>query len=516
MKQYAPISENNEILCGTGNTAIVTGWTPVEAIARHLEPHEYAAVGSLYSIRGIDLLVRNLLANPHTRFAVTLDATRADKNSGAIECLLWFVKYGFVEGVTEFGNPAWVIDCNWQPDSGLTFQGKGYIDNQIPKEVLNNLRKNISWIVTDKVQDCINEVRAANKTKSQPWGEPKIYPIPEVEAKLFPGQKYGHRIEGKTIAETWVKIIHRIKTTGTLRPTGYGGQWQELIDLMAVITDEPEEFYFPEPNYLPIDRTFLEQYKPQILEDAPYVEGVKYTYGQRMRSWFGRDQIEEVIVKLIKEIDAASAVINLWDAGGNTARRADGSSDHHHSGSPCLNHVWVRVANGELSLTAVFRSNDMFAAWPANAMGLRALQQYICSEINDRESYCGQRLVLGPLIIISESAHIYGNCFDFAGLLIAQHYDRNSKEFNDPIGNFVISVRHRDIPRDKGEIRVDRISPGPDGELVQSFFGTKLRELVDRIISECPGIEPSHSAYLGIELMRASICLISGEKYVQK
>ncbi|MEG4587213.1 hypothetical protein QUA54_18630 [Microcoleus sp. MOSTC5] len=68
---------------------------------------------------------------------------------------------------------------------------------------------------------------------------------------VFPGQRYGYRIEGKTIAETWVKIIHRIKTTGVLRPTGYDGQVQELIDLMAMVTDEPPELFFPEPNYLP-------------------------------------------------------------------------------------------------------------------------------------------------------------------------------------------------------------------------------------------------------------------------
>ncbi|MCZ0902443.1 thymidylate synthase, partial [Microcoleus sp. HI-ES] len=85
-----------------------------------------------------------------------------------------------------------------------------------------------------------------------------------------------------------------------------------------------------------------------------------------------------------KEIDAASAVISLWDAGGNVNRRPDGSSDHQHSGSPCLNHIWVRVVDGEISLTATLRSNDMFAAWPANAMGLRALQQHIRDEIARR------------------------------------------------------------------------------------------------------------------------------------
>ena len=142
------------------------------------------------------------------------------------------------------------------------------------------------------------------------------------------------------------------KTTGTIRPTGYDGCWQELIDLIAVVTEEPPEFYFPQPNYLPCDRDFIQEYIHQILDDAPVVEGVKYTYGQRLRSWFKRDQIEQVITKLIGEIDAASAVMSLWDV-----------KDHEKGGSPCLNHIWLRVVDNELSLTATLRSNDMFSAW---------------------------------------------------------------------------------------------------------------------------------------------------------
>ncbi|MEG4594157.1 thymidylate synthase [Microcoleus sp. F8_C2] len=254
----------------------------------------------------------------------------------------------------------------------------GYIDIELPFENLQLLRESIEGYEVRSISEAVTLAKKlANFAPKPEWATPTIFPLVENLPTVLPGQRYGHRIEGKTIAETWVKIIHCIKTTGVLRPTGYDGQWQELIDVMAVVTDEPSEFFFPEPNYLPIDRPFLEDYIPQILEDAPYHEGIKYSYGQRMRSWFGRDQIEEVIAKLINEIDAASALINLWDSGGNFSRRADGSSDHQHSGSPCLNQIWVRVVDGELSLTATLRSNDMFAAWPANAMGLRALQRYI-------------------------------------------------------------------------------------------------------------------------------------------
>ncbi|WP_246276926.1 thymidylate synthase [Microcoleus asticus] len=131
-----------------------------------------------------------------------------------------------------------------------------------------------------------------------------------------------------------------------------------------------------------------------------------------MRSWFGRDQIEQVIAKLINEIDAASAVINLWDSGcGNLFQRPDYSFDHEHSGSPCLTNIWVRVVDGELSLTATFRSNDMFGVWSANAMGLRALQQYIRDAIARRSDY---DLTMGPLVTVSQSAHLYDDTFEIA------------------------------------------------------------------------------------------------------
>jgi thymidylate synthase len=316
-----------------------------------------------------------------------------------------------------------------------------------------------------------------------------------VESNVFPGTRYGHRIEGKTIAETWVKIIHRIKTTGTIRPTGYDGKWQELIDLMAVVTEEPDDFYFPEPNYLPIDRSFLEEYISQILDDAINQEGVKYTYGQRLRSWFGRDQIEQVIEKLIGEIDAASAVMTLWDV-----------KDHEKGGSPCLNHIWLRVVDNELSLTAVLRSNDMFAAWPANAMGLRALQKHIRNEICQRSQY---DLKLGPLITLSQSAHIYDDTWSNAEQLIKEQYSAICKklDYYDPVGNFLI-----EIADDK--IVVTHTTPG-SGEIVGCYSGKNPLKMIKEICAALPAIRPDHAGYLGMELQKAANCLKIDKSYIQ-
>jgi thymidylate synthase len=484
---YKPLYKPNQIICGQGQTVIITGWTVRQTIAKKLTPDQYAGIGNLYSpTRGISPLIRNLLANPQVRFLVILNATREDQNSGGSRCLLDFFNHGFKRGTSDTGKECWVIN------SEIT----GYLDMEIEATALEKLRTSLIYREATNLNEAVNLVQEfASKSPLEPWGEAKTYPLVESLPTILPGTRYGHRIEGKTIAETWVKLLHRIKTTGTIRPTGYDGQWQELIDLMAIITDEPEDFYFPEPNYLPIDREFLNNYIPQILEDAPYREGVKYTYGQRLRSWFERDQIEQVIDKLISEIDAASAVMNLWDV-----------KDHEKGGSPCLNHIWVRVVNNELSLTATIRSNDMFAAWPANAMGLRALQKYIRDEIAKKSSY---NLTMGPLITISQSAHIYDDTWENVDQLITNQYAKicSQRDFSDHCGNFLINI-------EDNQIMVQQTSPG-SGELVKNYSGKNAKQLYQAIAQDVPHLSAEHALYIGTELQKAEIALKYNFEYTQ-
>jgi len=482
--KYVAKYKPNQVICGEGDTVVVTGWTPKESVKKRLDKLglSYGAIGNLYSpTRGISFLVRNLLYNPQIKNILIIEATKEDTNSRACLCLKDFFLHGFKRGKTSTGRKTWLVDSSVE----------GYIDSEISYLDLDELRSSVFI----KPIDSLDKIEESYKwfetrTKSDNTRVQKVYEDPEsLMPTVLPGTRYGHRIEGKTIAETWVKILHRIKSTGTIRPTGYDGQWQELIDLTAVVTDEPKEFYFPEPNYLPIDRDFLTNYIPQILEDAPYKEGVKYTYGQRLRSWFKVDQIEQVIQKLIKEIDAASAVMSLWD-----------TQDHIKGGSPCLNHIWLRVVDNELSLTATFRSNDMFGAWVANAMGLRALQVYIRNEIATRSDY---DLSIGPLITISQSAHIYSDTWEHADQVIDKHY-RFRPEYSDPVGNFLVEKRGKDIVVNQTNLC---------GEIIKSYSSENALKLIREITQDNPSIQPYHVGYLGIELEKA---FSSGSEYVQK
>ncbi len=487
---YQPHYKPNQLICGTGTTAIVSGWTVKEAIAKHLQPQDYAVIGQLYSpTRGISVLIRNLLLNPQVRHLIIVDATREDRNAGSGRCLADFFAQGVRPGQTDSGRDCWLIN------SPIV----GYLDQELPEGAIATLRQSITCHRVEDVKSALHLVqKIAHGPTPEPWGVPQSFPESIVESPLKPGRRYGHRLEGRTIAETWVKLIHRIRRTGTLRNTQHDSQWQELINLMAIVTDEPSDFYFPNPNYLPVSRDFVADYIGQIQDDAVSEEGVKYTYGQRLRSWFGVDQIQQVIQQLSNNPDSARAVMSLWDA------QQDGQAN---GSPPCLNHIWTRIVDGELSLTATFRSNDMFGAWVANAMGLRALQRHLKQHIEGCNS--GLQLRLGPLITISESAHIYDDCWENADTLIEQQYPQllKNRSFSDPSGSFTILVSG-------GELVVEHLTPG-SGEPVGCYVAKTAKRLYQQLAADCPVLETEHALYLGTELQKAEISLKLGLEYQQ-
>lgn len=487
MPSYTPLYKSGQILLGTGHPVIVAGWTLAKTIAAKIPSTDYAAIGQLYNpARGINLLVRNLLANPPVRNLIVLSATPADRNAKGCERIRDFWNNG-VEPHSEDGKEYWRI------------RGEGpvgLIDREVPLECLEQLRRYVEMAYCETLDELLIQVGIHSTEILPPWHPtPQIFPMESPSPTVYPGPRYGHCIQGRTIAETWVKIIHRIKTTGTIRPTGYGGNWQELIDLVAVVTDEPEGFLFPEPNYLPCDRPFIKGYVTQILDDAPHREGVKYTYGQRLRSWFGVDQVEQVIAKLNGEIDAASAVMNLWDV-----------ADHDRGGSPCLNHIWLRVVDGEMSLTATFRSNDMFSAWPSNAMGLRALQKHILDRVEGATR-------LGPLITVSQSAHIYDDCWDNADALIRNHLVQRPR-YDDPAGDFLVMVE-RQVSANPGQGKVVVTQTFPAGTECRRWEGRTAAHLMRQIARDVPHLQVPHALYLGGEIDRACRCLREDRGFIQ-
>ena len=147
----------------------------------------------------------------------------------------------------------------------------------------------------------------------------------------------------------------------------------------------------------------------------------------------------------------------------------------------------------------------MFGAWVANAMGLRALQQHIRDEITNRSQH---NLQMGALIIISQSAHIYDDCWENADKLIQLQYAKvcQIKDYYDPSGNFLISVQD-------GKISVEHTTP-LSGEVVNCYLGKSATQLYRQIAADCPGLQVEHAMYLGTELQKAEIALSQQQNFV--
>lgn len=475
---YRLLCHNPNLKMGTGIPVVIVGWTNLEKIK--IDSSSYACLGNLYSpTRGISHLIRNLLFNPSYNLLCLMGVTKQDKNSGSIKCLTDFLRNG-IKGVTDDGKYH-IIDSDIE----------GYIDSVIPYEHLEKLRNRIIYLECDSIYQLNMRCDYLNINHQILEGlQPMTYPETEIVTTTYPSEINGHSVVADKIPDAWVLVLQRIRKYGQIIENSYGTPWQELIDLKIVTDDSLDDKF---PDYIPFNKLFIDNYCNEMIsgEISP---SVKYTYGSRLRNWFGDDQIKILIKKLIDNPKSTSAVMNLWDI-----------EDNLGNGSPCLTNIWCRISEGKMSLTAVFRSNDMFGAWIANAYGLRVLQNHIIDRINQESEL---NLKTGKLITISQSAHIYNDCWERADKVINNHYHRLAKNnFLDPIGSFVISTEGTFII-------VNHISPN-SGLPLGDYKGVNIVKLISNIIEDNPAIQPSHSAYLMRELMKAQASINTGGEYIQ-
>ena len=480
---FRPVLKASQIITGdpASPIGIVTLWTPKEKVAERLEPHSYAAIGQLYSAaRGLNYLVRNLLANPTIRYLVVTGADR----SGSGRVLQDFFTHGFEAAQTPHGVPAWRVRSEIE----------GYLDPDLPADALESLRAGVRIIPCPRVADLPAALAEIGRPTTQPYAEPRVFPLREESLESYPAEASVQVVRGEKVAEVWVKLLHVVWRFGRISSTHYESQQKEILNLISVVSGEDPDH--PEiPEYLHTTPEGLARYLPTVLEASPPGSqiddgtGPKYTYGDRIRAYFGVDQLQLVIEKLAREPESRSAVISLWDA----------ANDYRGGGSPCLNHLWFRLVDDVLTLTAVIRSNDMFTAWPENAYSLRALQGLARREIGGR---LGRELSLGDLVIVSESAHIYDDTWESVQQILADHYPKiiaGDRYRFDPKGNFIVELID-------GQIRVEHTT-AEDGEHIAYYWGRSAEDLERQLWENQLISSHRHALYLGAELQKAELAL---------
>lgn len=441
------------------DVAICTQWAKPEVCAEKLSPDNYGIQGPLYSLAGIEWVVRTVAFNPSIRHLVVTGVDRNKSGQALIDL------------------PSELLDPLLLQDGGR-------------ERVLEQVEIH-DWRGLSLEQ--VNMRISQELQPRQPFSDQRVtYEItPKKEIEVYPSEGMGTRVAEERTSDTWVEVVRTARRFGHFIP-GRNGRLQEFISLQAVVSEDPEKTIATIPPWMPEEnsRESVLRYIPQIATGEPG-EGLSYTYGARLRKHpnGGVDQIASMIRKLSKNNGDKQAFASTWWP----------EHDQSEPNPPCLTDLACRVVDGSLVAVAHFRSHDLFRAWFPNTVALRVLQKDMAQQIG---------VGLGDLGVISHSAHLYEESFSEADKLIAAQHPRISRRWSeDPRGNLLVSV-------EDGQIVVTQvdIKGVSTGLVVRSESADKIRT---RLAEEGVFSRADHALYIGGELVRAEFAISGGKKYTQ-
>jgi len=200
MKGGWPIYFSENLIVGKkdSNISIITLWTQKELIAKGLDKESYATIGQLYSKAGINAVLRNVFANPAIRYVILCGA---DKSASG-EALIALAKNG--------------VDKN----HNVIGAENAYIEKEIPKEAVEEFRKNVEIIDMRDVLDPkkIKEKIDALEKNKKPFSSPKLFPEPKLEIpERFPTDSSVFKVRAKTVGFAWLAILSKIMKFGHIK-----------------------------------------------------------------------------------------------------------------------------------------------------------------------------------------------------------------------------------------------------------------------------------------------------------
>lgn len=465
-----PVCFSDLVIVGNKDACIgiVTLWTKKELVMQHLQPEQYALLGQLYSRdEGVNGIIRNCLGNKAMRHLVLIGI---DLN-GSGKVLTSFFEQG--------------IDPETYAVSGAS---DVFIDKEIPFASLEALRKNVTLHSYQHMKDFSQLPQILNQLQKLPrYGADEFFQPATIAAPAqYPSEQVGFLIQHNFIGSAWLDILSSILRFGTIKKSDYGVDQRELLNVVSVIEKEDPD----NPEFYPFFQFTKEElfsYYPQIL-GSHSLEGVEYSYGQRFSNQKNIDQIQLLIETLQKTQYSRRAIAVTWDI----------EKDIKSEKPPCLILADFLVQNNQLFLTAFFRSNDMFHAWPRNAFGLRKLQFFVAQKVG---------IAPASLTIVSSSAHIYQNNWKLATDILQKHVSGSVSAFvGDKRGNIIIRVAER-------KIIVTHTSP--EGKRLEEFSDTDVVRLSKKLLLEKRIGTLSHALYIGTELQKAAVALQKGIPYLQ-
>jgi thymidylate synthase len=487
-----PIFSRGNLTLGNfqSNVGICTMWTRRDIVERIVPKDKYAVIGNLYTVQGINTMIKNVLANPLIRYIILF----GDDRTGSGDALLKLMERGVSK-------------------NGRIPESNGFVDTSIPSESLEKFRSCVRVLdmrahgskASDSAGNALNsEINGLGRLP--PFSEPVVLQEEKSTAKSLATGKVGFLIDDRSLSHAWLTLVDNVMKFGETNDTAYGMRQREILDSMVVLElgdshdggGESGEF-LGLMDWLNLKHEDLEKYRKNFFgKDKP--DGLSYTYGERLFGYGGEggfDQIANAVEKLKSASYSRRGIAVTWDV----------CKDKDSDNPPCLTQITWRLQHGRLHQTAVFRSHDIFGAWPLNAYALRSLQKDFASELG---------VPSGDLVIVSNSAHVYEGDWEKAERILKENYSGRNLEFvPDKKGYFVVSLEN--VSGGEGtrkEIVVQhRLNDGRKSDY--AFRGKTANSIYRMILNENLISKLDHAAYIGKELARAEECLRQGKEYHQ-
>lgn len=504
--QFAVPSKNVDPINPRGTVAVCTLWTPPEFVRRRLEESgadlssassPVAVVGGLYG-GGLKIMLRNLLNNPQIDTVAVVGKDHAGAGGHLVHFFQGDVRrtgrtqqYLFDDGHVEEREKVEIFGS----DSTYT------MDDLVLPEMFRRaprIEDFFSRPLDDGIAALAAFLRSYVPGSGADEGMRLAVPLPTPEVSAFPGDRGGHVIAADTILEAWEKVLYRLARFG--RPVEFrnGKKRNELLNLKVVVR-EPEKYTDADLLRFNLPPEEIAAYQEELLCGDPGKDGVAYTYGNRMRSYFGRDLPAAVAKDLALERDSRHGFLTLWD---NT-RDIDGGK------APCLATLFFRKIDDAVHLTAVFRSHNGTRAWPRNCLGLLGVLRFVCDSANALPGKTEpHHLRPGTLNIISLSISIDTGDLDQVKGYVDDYAGRNAPLVLDPYGYLRVAI----APAEK-EIVVQQYDH--ENELLAEYRGTNPADVSRQLYRLEALSDISHALYLGGQLEKAYFCLVHGLEYVQ-
>jgi thymidylate synthase len=469
-----------------GVIGVVTLWSKPEYVLERfreagvdLDPatSPIAVFGTLYG-NGLREMLRNLLYNPQIQVLLICGHDR----SGSYKELRNFFDLGTETMVTALVKYKIGPKC---VDPLRILHTQKIIDPLVTREEFRSPPR-LEFLGDPKKKESLEAIRTffANYTPNTKRIPERVdIPLPAVEVEHFPSNPRGHQIIAEFPWEAWAELIFFITRFGR-RVNLEKGERLELQNVKVVVENPREEEDAAHLLYLRvIDPGKLEKYYKEFL-DGDLRPDEAYTYGHRLRTYFGIDAVENLANRLQKDPEDRKAYFTLWD------NKRDLTAKESR---PCFVSAFFRKFQEKLTLTATFRTHNALDAWLLNFFGLREFQKAVAGEV---------RMEQGAITVFSHSISIDPKELDRALMVVER---REWKMHLDPMGYFRVTI-------DGDELLVEHRA---EDVTLKEYRGRSAVSLQHQIARDAAVSDINHAMYLGRQLAKAEMALKEGREFVQ-